>query len=533
MSERPLPEDKTRGQYADHDHGLVERQIQAINRFPDQNPHPVLRVADDGQLTYANTSSVPIRRAMGVEVGGDVGAALMARFRAAAVDGGSIELRDGVRFYAVLPVPVPELGFINLYGTDITAEKVVERFPNQNPNPVFRVDDTGKLIYANAANQPLIDAFGLRVGDTWPMEIVSRVLAAADAPTRDLLELEADFRTYALRPVRVPEFGFINVYGTDITAEKVVAKFPGQNPNPVMRTDDTGILIYANEASAPMRDALRFTVGEPLPADLYEQITARVATGSRETIECVAGELFYELTAVEIPEYGFINLYGTDVTAARQVARAKEETERLLLNILPPPIANRLRAGERVIADRFEDASLLIADIVGFTELSSHLSANLLVDLLNDIFSVCDVLVERHRLEKVKTIGDAYMVVGGVPTASPDHLERVAEFALDMAAAVEEFRHDAAHQVSFRIGINRGPLVAGVIGSKRTIYDIWGDTVNLASRMESLSEPGRIQVTASVYERLAGRYAFESRGEIDVKGKGRLPTWFLTGRATR
>jgi class 3 adenylate cyclase len=202
-----------------------------------------------------------------------------------------------------------------------------------------------------------------------------------------------------------------------------------------------------------------------------------------------------------------------------------------LLNILPPPIADRLRAGERVIADRFEDATLLIADIVGFTELSSRLSADQLVELLNDIFSVCDVLVERHRLEKVKTIGDAYMVIGGVPLATPDHLERVAEFALDMAAAVEEFRRGGERQVSFRIGINHGPVVAGVIGSKRTIYDVWGDTVNLASRMESLSEPGRIQVTAPVHDRLVGRYSFEPRGNIEVKGKGLLPTWFLTGRA--
>ncbi len=521
MSERPLSGEQARGDRRERDHGLVERQIQAINRFPDQNPHPVLRVADDGQLTYANISSAPIRRAMNVEVGGRLSAELMARLRSAASDEGSIELRDGVRVYAVLPVPVPELGFINLYGTDITAEKVVERFPNQNPNPVFRIDDTGKLIYANAASRPLIDAFGLEVGDTWPMEIAARVLAAADTPTRDLLELEADFRTYALRPVRVPEFGFINVYGTDITAEKVVAKFPGQNPNPVMRTDDSGILLYANEASGPMREALHFTVGEPLPADLHAQITARVAARSRVPIECVAGELFYELTAVEIPEFGFINLYGTDVTAARQVARAKEETERLLLNILPPPIANRLRAGERVIADRFEDASLLMADIVGFTELSSRLSADSIVELLNEVFSELDVIVARYELEKVKTIGDAYMVMGGVPQQSADHLERLANFALDMAATV---------RIPMRIGINAGPVVAGVIGQQRTIYDVWGDTVNVASRMESLGQAGRIQVTPHVADRLRGAFNLVPRGAVEVKGKGEMETWWLEGR---
>jgi class 3 adenylate cyclase len=509
---------------------LVERQIQAINRFPDQNPNPVLRVHDDGQLTYANMSSAPVLRAMGAAVGRALEPELLARLRAAASDGSSIELRDGVRIFAILPVPVPELGFINLYGTDITAEKVVERFPNQNPNPVFRVDDAGTLIYANAASQPLIEAFGLKVGDSWPMDIAAKVLAAADAPTRELLELEADYRTYALRPVRVPEFGFINVYGTDITAEKVVAKFPGQNPNPVLRTDSSGVLLYANDASAPMRAALSFAVGEPLPADLQAQIMARVAAASREPIECVAGDQFYELTAVEIPEFGFINLYGTDVTAARQVARAKEETERLLLNILPPPIANRLRAGERVIADRFEDASLLMADIVGFTELSSRLSADALVEMLNDIFSVLDVIVARYELEKVKTIGDAYMVIGGVPIAHPNHLERLAGFALDMALAVRELQSGDQGAIRMRIGINAGPVVAGVIGQQRTIYDVWGDTVNLASRMESLGEPGRIQVTPLVYERLKDAFEFEPRGQVEVKGKGPMATWWLTGR---
>jgi class 3 adenylate cyclase len=525
--ERSSPPDET----APRRDALVESQIQAIDRFPDQNPNPVMRMAHDGRLTYANDASQPIRAELGVEVGDTLPAEFAIKVRrACATPTERFEVEHDHRTYAVLAVDVPDLGFVNIYGSDVTGERAVERFPNENPNPVFRVDDAGRLIYANAASRPLIEAFGLQVGDYWPDHVAQRVLAAADDPSSAVVELEADYRTYELRAVRIAEFGFINVYGTDITAEKVVAKFPGQNPNPVLRTDDSGILLYGNEASAAMLSALHFAVGEPLPADLLVQIRERVAADSREPIECVAGGQFYELTAVAIPEFGFINLYGTDVTAAREVARAKEETERLLLNILPPPIADRLRAGERVIADRFEDASLLIADIVGFTDLSSHMSADELVELLNDIFSVCDVLVERHRLEKVKTIGDAYMVIGGVPHASSDHLARVADFALDMAAAVEEFRSSGPRQVSFRIGINHGPVVAGVIGSKRTIYDVWGDAVNLASRMESLSEPGRIQVTAPVHDRLAGSYSFEPRGEIEVKGKGLLPTWFLTGR---
>jgi class 3 adenylate cyclase len=514
-------------------HVLLESQVQAINRFPDQNPHPVMRLSDDGHLTYANISSEPVRRELGVEVGEPVPGEFLDRLRVAVANPGErVELSCGHRTFALLPVAVPDLGFMNVYGTDITAEKVVERFPNQNPNPVFRVDDDGRLIYANAASQPLIEAFGMKVGDLWPHEIAQKLLAAADLPTSDLIEIEAAFQTYALRPVRIAEFGFINVYGTNITAEKVVAKFPGQNPHPVLRMTREGALIYANAASQPIVGGLHLEMGKPLPHVLRRDLLTSLERGVREPVEIRSGEQDFELLPVLIPEFAFVNIYGTDVTAAREVARAKEETERLLLNILPPPIADRLRHGEQVIADRFEDSTLLIADIVGFTALSSQMSADDIVVLLNDIFSAIDVLVERHGLEKVKTIGDAYMVIGGVPMASPDHVERVADFALDMVMAIEGMQARMPHPISCRIGINCGPVVAGVIGTKRTIYDVWGDTVNMASRMESLGVPGRIHVTPAVYERLRDGYSFEERGAIEVKGKGTMPTYFLTGRSS-
>jgi class 3 adenylate cyclase len=167
---------------------------------------------------------------------------------------------------------------------------------------------------------------------------------------------------------------------------------------------------------------------------------------------------------------------------------------------------------------------------VGFTELSSRMGADALVEMLNDVFGELDVIVARYELEKVKTIGDAYMVIGGVPEKRPDHLERIAGFALDLAAAVAASRASERHQIRMRIGINAGPVVAGVIGQQRTIYDVWGDTVNLASRMESLGEPGRIQVTPHVADRLRGAFDLSPRTEINVKGKGPMTTWWLEGR---
>ena len=227
-----------------------------------------------------------------------------------------------------------------------------------------------------------------------------------------------------------------------------------------------------------------------------------------------------------------MNIYGTDVTAEKERERLARENERLLLNILPEPIAQRLRDGEPLIADRFDDVTLLFADIVEFTRLSSTLTPSELVGVLNEVFTVFDGLVDEYGLEKVKTIGDAYMVVGGMSEQADDHTARVAAMALDLADAVSRIEAARRFGIAFRIGIHCGPVVAGVIGIRKFIYDIWGDTVNLASRMESLGEPGRVQVTYAVKERLGDEFRLEPRGLIDVKGKGPMPTWFLAARPT-
>ncbi len=171
----------------------------------------------------------------------------------------------------------------------------------------------------------------------------------------------------------------------------------------------------------------------------------------------------------------------------------------------------------------------MFADIVEFTSLSSTMSPQELVSVLNEVFTAFDGLVDRYGLEKVKTIGDAYMVVGGMSDRSEDHPARVAGMALELAESVGRIESATRLGITFRIGIHCGPVVAGVIGTKKFIYDVWGDTVNMASRMESLGIPGRVQVTQAVAERLRGSFEFEERGLIDVKGKGPTPTWFLLG----
>lgn len=207
----------------------------------------------------------------------------------------------------------------------------------------------------------------------------------------------------------------------------------------------------------------------------------------------------------------------------------QERSERLLLNILPKPIADQLKRSPGVIAERFEAATVLFADIVGFTELSARITPEEVITALNDIFSLFDQLADKHGLEKIKTIGDAYMAVGGVPKPRSDHAEAVAEMALDIQREISTL---AGGALQVRVGLHTGPVVAGVIGTRKFSYDLWGDTVNLASRMEALSIPGKIQVTAETYARLRDLYEFEGRGVIPVKGKGDMPTFLLKGRKT-
>jgi adenylate cyclase len=255
----------------------------------------------------------------------------------------------------------------------------------------------------------------------------------------------------------------------------------------------------------------------------------------------IAGELLGGVSP-SVPEWFTSTMLALNVTVggtivftllalfARQRRDAQARAESLLLNILPQSIVERLKVETRTIADQFISASILFADVVDFTPLAERLPPAEVVGVLDHLFSHFDELAERYEVEKIKTIGDCYMVAAGVPSPRPDHARALARMALDMQAAMRSVDEVGHLGLELRVGINSGPVVAGVIGRKRFLYDLWGDAVNTASRMESYGTSGRIQITRATKELLADEFVCEPRGTIPVKGKGEIEAWYLVGR---
>jgi len=324
-------------------------------------------------------------------------------------------------------------------------------------------------------------------------------------------------------------------------------------PTPVFYKDTEGIYLGCNRAFEVYRGLVRedlvgrsvFAIAPPALAQAYFEADAKLlAQGPGHVQVYETGVMYADKTEHDVIFYkaNFTNsrgelagLVGTllDITdrknAERMLASAKEDSERLLRAVLPESIADRLKKSPGIIADSAE-ATVLFADVVGFTTLAQNMAPSALVSVLNRVFSRFDAIAAEHGAEKIKTIGDAYMVVAGVPIAREDHVEVMAEVALAMRDAIRAVNAETGVTMDLRLGMHTGPVVAGVIGTHKFLYDLWGDTVNTASRMESHGVVGAIQVTQEVRDRLGSRFTFEDRGVSTIKGKGEMRTHLLTGK---
>jgi adenylate cyclase len=276
----------------------------------------------------------------------------------------------------------------------------------------------------------------------------------------------------------------------------------------VTSSDDTGDLQLAFDAGA-----MDYLIKPPNTVELLARVRSAL-------------KLKHEMDARKARERELLDL-------AQLLHEERERSDLLLLNILPAPIADRLKQHPGVIAEHYDEVTVMFADILNFTPLSALISPGEVVALLNEVFSTFDQLAERHGLEKIKTIGDAYMAASGLPMPRPDHARAAAAMALDMQVALAELNAGRSLPLQIRIGLHSGPVVAGVIGTKKFIYDLWGDTVNTASRMESHSAANAIQITRATYELIRDDFACVPRGTIAVKGKGQMEVWHIMAAEAR
>ncbi|MCA9678239.1 MAG: HAMP domain-containing protein [Myxococcales bacterium] len=364
--------------------------------------------------------------------------------------------------------------------------------------------------------------------DVSEIPLLRRALTTCEPGVEDAFVWDPVFKVNSVSgyfPVSDGHGGCLGVLGVDITDKNMRIALDAAGA--LALRISLAVIVLALVISMAMSTVLTRSImalTETVKRFADKDFAARTHLRSRDEIGQLGAN--FNTMAETIQQHSENLEHLVDVRTSELVAE-KQTSERLLLNVLPAPIAERLKTGDGLIVDRFDEVSVLFADIVGFTALSSRTSPVDLVTMLDHLFSRFDALAEQHGLEKIKTIGDAYMVVAGIPQPNPDHAIAIARMALDMIATLEEYSRSHGTDLTIRVGIHTGSVVAGVIGRKKFIYDLWGDTVNTASRMESHGVPGRIHVTEAMKVALATRFELEARGVMDIKGKGQMSTYLL------
>jgi len=391
----------------------------------------------------------------------------------------------------------------------------LESFPDQNPNPVLKVSTAGEVLYANPAAAELQAHWQRDHGS----DLHPDLRAEAEADWRQVVEVDVGSGCYTFHMVPVPESGFANVYGTDLTALRAIRKFPDQNPNPVLKADLSGALSYANEAGASIARAWDLKMGDPLPAILIE--SGRV--DQQEALELEVGEGIFSFHVVEVPEFECFNIYGTDISARK----AKEEVMTKLAKYFSRQVYDSIFAGDLEVKVQTERKRLTVffSDIKSFTELTERLEPEVLTELLTDYLSVMTEIAVKHGGTVDKYIGDAIMVFFGDPVSRGHQEDAVACvcMALEMRAALGDIRarwqkRGLSLPLDVRMGVHTGVCTVGNFGSRdRLDYTTVGNNVNLASRLETSAEANQILISHDTY--LLVREAIRCRelGEIEVK----------------
>ena len=502
-----------------------EQLIKVLEKFPDQNPNPVLRFSDKGVLQYYNSPSEPIINAWKININDKPNKKFLDKLKITLAENEhSFEINVDSKSFLLKAVYIKELGFINVYGTDITAKKAIDKFPDQNPNPVMRISEEGILHYHNTASFDIVNSHNLKIGEMISDNLIGLVSKTILTNSITQNELTAGNKTFLANFVPVPEFGFIIIYATDITAKKVINKFPDKNPNPVMRFGKDGELKYFNDASKYIIKNWGIALNDTIPKEIIKNLTKPNANDVHN-MEFEVGNKTYYLNLVRINEFDFFLLYGTDITDTKD----KEMILTKLSKYFSPQVYNSIFTGEldvKIDTNR-KNLTVFFSDIKGFTTITEKLEPEILTELITYYLTEMTNIAIEYGGTVDKYIGDAIMIFFGDPKTdgiTKDAVSCVA-MALKMKRKLKAIRKKWAsfgltESLDVRMGIHTDVCTVGNFGSQdRLDYTVLGNGVNLASRLESLANPNEILISENTFNIIKKDIDCTYVDEIIVKGK--------------
>jgi len=493
---------------------LLRDQLNAALEIPGQNPNPVMTMNTQGTLLYTNPSGADLADQMGLTIGSTMPSQLVEQATTAAV--ADLELAVGVHRFSFHTVAMPELAIINIYVKDVTAEQAIARFPEENPNPVLRISPAGILLYANAGASFVLESWNLRPGSTVPTALLAHLDNSSEQHN---LELNCGNRTYSFHLVTVPKTDSINIYGTDVTAMRALTKFPDQNPNPVLRIDMNGALLYANPAAEALRKAWAIELGDHVPNRFIT--SQQQPTG--HSFEMEIGAHYYLFHLSNVPAFDFINIYGTDITAAK-------DNENILMKLakyFSPQVYESIFTGDLdvKIQTKRKRLTVFFSDIKGFGQLTERLEPEVLTELITEYLTAMTAIAVKHGGTVDKYIGDAVMVFFGDPKSNGTKEDALAciRMALEMKYSLRSLKKTwkekgISRPLDIRIGIHSDTCTVGNFGSSdRLDYTTIGNGVNLASRLESSANANQILISEDTYLLVKDEIKCGKLDMIDVK----------------
>ena len=499
--------------------------IKVLEKFPNQNPNPVLRFSDKGVLLYYNNPSEPIINAWKIKINDKPHKNFLDKLKKTISEGeNSFEINVEQKIFLLKAVYVKELDCINVYGTNITAKKAIDKFPDQNPNPVMRVSKEGILNYHNTASSDIVSSLNLKIGEMISDNLIELVGKTILTKSITKSEITAGKKTYMAHFVPIPEFDFIIIYAADITAKKAINKFPDKNPNPVMRIDKNGELNYFNDASNYIIQNWGIGLNETIPIEIINNLT-KPNSNDTPNMEFEVGDKTYYFNLVKIYEFDFYLLYCTDITDTKD----KERILAKLSKYFSPQVYSSIFTGELDVNINTNRKSLTVffSDIKGFTTITEKLEPEILTELITYYLTeMTDIAIEYGGTVD-KYIGDAIMIFFGDPNTEGIKKDAVScvAMALKMRRKVKAIRKKwesfgLTEALDVRMGIHTDVCTVGNFGSQdRLDYTVLGNGVNLASRLETLANPNEILISENTYNVIRNDIRCTYFDEIKVKGK--------------